>query len=138
MLHLEIVTPERVSFNGMVEGLTVPSSEGTLGIFPRHASLFAQLVDGEVKINQGKDELYLSIGGGFVEVTGEKVVLLVTRAVNAMELQEQAILKAQQEAKEALSKQVTSEERRTAQLIFRRSLIDLKLYRKLQSKQVRH
>ena len=67
---LEIITPERIAYQKEVEMVTVPSADGVLGILPHHIALFASLVEGEVKIQQGKEELFLSIGGGFVEVAG--------------------------------------------------------------------
>ena len=69
----------------------------------------------------------MSIGGGFIEVTGKNVTILVTRAVKADELNEAEILKAKQTAFEAISSKVKGEELFTAQAALRQTLIDLKV-----------
>ena len=130
MLHLQILTPDRTAFIGEVNEVIVPGVEGTMGILPRHINLFAQLTDGEVKIKKGNEDIYMGIGGGFVEVLNNTVSILVTRAVYAQELEEQEILQARQQAAQTLRQKVTDEERRTAQLVFRRSLVDLRLLRR--------
>lgn len=130
MLHLNIITPDRITFSDDVTMVTVPGTEGEMGILPRHQSIFAQLTEGEIKIQQGSKEEYLAIGGGFIEVHNNTVDILVTRAVYADELNEQEILKAQEQAKKALESDVSDLERHHAQQLFRRSLVDLKILRR--------
>lgn len=127
---LEIVTPERIVYSDQVEMVVVPSSLGTAGILPRHVPLFSLLVHGELKIKKDSEEYYLSIGGGFVEVTREKVMVLVTRAVKAQELEEQEILRAKKEAEEALKTKSGPEAWISAQTILRQSLVDLRILRR--------
>ncbi len=127
---LEIITPEQVAYTNQAECVTVPSTMGQLGILPKHIPLFAQLIEGELKIKTGKDELFLAIGGGFLEVTKEKVMILVTRAVKFEELNEAQILVAKKRAEEALSQKIPESEVATAQSMLRQSLVDLKIMRK--------
>lgn len=127
---LEIVTPEAVAYSDRVNMVTVPSVSGTMGILPRHTSLFAQLVEGEVKIKKATDEIFLSIGGGFVEVTGNKVIVLVTRAVHASELNENEIINAKNQAKEALKSKPKGKEYLAASTLLRQSLVDMRLLHK--------
>lgn len=134
MLHLEIITPERVAFSGEVDSVVVPGTAGTMEILPQHAAMFAQLDSGEVKIKKSSGETFMAIGGGFIEVKNNKVDVLVTRAVNADELNEQEILNAQKEAQKALESDVTAEERHAAQQLFRRSLVDMRILRKRKTK----
>ena len=128
-LHLEIITPERIAYTDTVDMVTVPGVMGTMGVLPKHIPLFAQLTHGELKIKKGDDNYYLSIGGGFIEVTKEKVIVLVTRAVNAKELNEKEILEAKQRAEEALKEKPTGEAFITAQMLLRQTLVDLKILR---------
>lgn len=130
MLHLEIITPERIAYSEDVDMVIVPGADGRLGILPNHMPLFAQLTDGELKIKKQGEEYYLAIGGGFVEVTREKVIVLVTRAKHADELNEEQIMHAKQEAEAALKRPVSPEERLTIQVALRRSLLDLAILQK--------
>ena len=131
---LEIVTPEDIVYSDEVDMVTVPSVVGTLGILPRHVPLFAQLIEGELKIKKQDQEYLLSIGGGFIEVTKTKVIILVTRAVHASQLNEKEILQARQNAIEALKRQPKGEESIMAQVLLRQSLVDLRLMRKMKKR----
>ena len=132
--QIEIVTPERIAYTDRVTYVSVPSALGTLGILPKHAPLVAQLIEGEVKIKKNSDEVYLAIGGGYIEVTKDKVMILVTRALHADELNEQEILRAQKEAETALQQKPTPETFISAQALLRQSLVDLKLLNRKRKK----
>lgn len=127
---LEIVTPERIAISWEVEAVSVPSEMGRLGILAGHAPVFANLVEGEVKIKKGGEDYFLSIGGGFLQTTPKKTSILVTKAVHADELNEQAILKAKERAEKALKQKPEGEEFRAAQALLRSTLVDLKVLRR--------
>lgn len=127
---LEIITPERIAFNDQVEMVIAPSSSGIIGILPHHVPLFSRLVEGEVKITKSGEDLHLAIGGGFIEVTPVKVVILVTSAYKAEEINEQEVLDAQKRAEEALKAKPTGAALLEAQSLFRRSMIALKVLRR--------
>jgi len=127
---LEIITPEKVAFSGEVEMVSVPSVEGTLGILANHIPLVAKLTEGELKIvKEGKEDFY-SLGGGFLEVTPKKVMILVTKALNADEIDEKKILEAKAAAEEALRQKPKGEALISAQALLRSTLIDLKVKRR--------
>src|SRR3989338_3841332 len=125
-LHLEIITPEKVAFSDSVNIITAPSADGQIGILPEHVPLFAQLVEGEVKITKDDHVFYLAIGGGFLEVTKNKAVILVTSAYKAEEINEAEVLQAKKRAEEALKEEPQGEALIAAQTQFRRSQIALK------------
>ena len=125
--HLEVVTPEKIAFAGEVEMVSAPSVEGVLGILAGHAPLFAKLTGGELKILKEGKEDFFSLGEGFMEVVPEKTTVLVTRAVNADELDEETLLKAKRAAEEALRQGPKGEALVSAQALLRSILIDLKV-----------
>lgn len=124
---LEIITPTRVALRDEVDMITAPSANGVIGVLAHHVPLFSRLVEGEIKILKGKEEKYLAIGGGFIEVTRKKVSILVSTAVHAHELNEEEIKKAQERAKQALATNIKGAELRAAQALFKRSVLELKL-----------
>ncbi len=129
-LKLEIITPEKIAFSEDIEMVVAPGKMGVFGVLPRHEPLFAQLVEGELKIRKKGEDYYLAIGGGFMEVTREKVTVLVTRAVHAKELNEAEISRAKKEAEEALKRKPTGRELVYAQTLLRQSLIDMQILRR--------
>lgn len=130
VFNLEIVTPEKIAYTDTVSMVSVPGIMGRMGILPKHIPLFALLTEGEVKITKGDDVIFLSIGGGFIEVTHDKVMVLVTRAVHAQELNEQDIIKAKKEAQEALKQKPTGKALAEIQTVYRQSLVDLQILRR--------
>jgi len=128
--HLEVVTPEKIAFVGEVEMVSAPSAEGTLGILAGHAPLFAKLTEGELKILKEGKEDFFSLGEGFMEVLPERTMILVTKAVNADELDEENLLRAKKAAEEALKQGPRGEALVSAQALLRSTLIDLKVKRR--------
>lgn len=124
---LEIITPEKVAFSDQVSLLTAVSASGVIGILPHHVPLFSRLIEGELKITKGSEESFLAIGGGFIEVTPQKVVVLVTSAFQADELDEKEILEAKKRAEQALIEKPTGQELKEAQVLLRRSNVSLKV-----------
>lgn len=133
--QLEIITPDRTAYTDSVNSLTVPTPNGTIGVLPKHVGLFTMLGEGEIKITTAAKELFLAIGGGFMEVGKEKVTILVSRAVHADELNERAIKEAQERARDILARKVKGEEFIAAQAILRRSILEMKVIRRHRTRQ---
>ncbi len=85
-IHLVIVTPERQLFSGLVDEVTVPSSQGYLGILPGHAPLLAELGIGNISYRDGGRTEFLFCSWGFAEVLPDRVVLLAQSAEAASEI----------------------------------------------------
>lgn len=124
---LEIITPKKVAYNSEVEMVTAPTSGGVVGILAHHVPLFTRLLEGEVKISNGKDEMFMAIGGGFMEVTHDKVMILVTDAYHADEINEAEVRQAKKRAEEALKAKPEGVALAEAQAMFKRSMIALKI-----------
>lgn len=127
---LDIITPQRNVFSQQVDELTVPTSKGTIGILAHHAPLFSGLTEGELKITTGNKEYFLAVGGGFMEVTEKGVMVLVSRAYHADELNEAEIKHAREAAKDAIAKGARGQDLAVAQAILRRSFVELKVFRR--------
>ncbi len=125
---LDIITPDRSAFSEKVDYLSVPTREGRIGILAHHAAIFSEIVEGEVKIRKDDSEYFLVIGGGFLDVGGNRAALLVSRAYHADELNEAQIRKAQDSAGELLSTAKEKGERERAVSMLRRSVLELKVW----------
>ena len=78
---LEIVTPDSKVYSESVDEVGLPPSEGRIDVLPHHIPLLAKLVAGEVKvIRRDKEDEWLAVGSGFVEVYGDKVSILTDQA----------------------------------------------------------
>ena len=74
---LEIVTPIKTLDFVKVQYLRSPSMQGLFGIMSGHVSSIINLDIGEIKVLSDNKESYFAIGGGFAEISRDKVSLLV-------------------------------------------------------------
>ena len=78
---LEIVTPDQKVFEGEVNAVTFPGSDGEFQVLNSHAPLISSLGKGAVRIQAtGKNEEII-IDGGVVEVLENKIVVLAESLV---------------------------------------------------------
>jgi F-type H+-transporting ATPase subunit epsilon len=105
-IQLEVVTPEKQLFSGPVDGVTVPSTVGYLGILPGHAPLLAELGIGEVSYKIGDRTDFLFCSRGFVEVLPDRVVVLAQNAELASDID----IKRAEEAKMRAEKYLSSKD----------------------------
>lgn len=124
---VEIITPQRRAYEETVDAVSVPTVDGTIGVLAHHIPLFSLLAEGEIKIRRGAKDFYLAIGGGFMQVTGNRVSILVSRAFHADELNEAEIKKAQEAAHTMIATAAKGAERAAAQAMLRRSFIEMKV-----------
>ena len=77
LFQLSILTPDRPVFEGEVEYVQVPGTEGYLGVLAHHAALVTALMPGTLtyRLPGGKDEK-LQVSGGFFEVSNNKATVL--------------------------------------------------------------
>jgi len=80
-------------------------------------------------MDNGK-EVFLAIGGGFMEVSSDKTTILVTAAYKSEEINEKEVIMAKKKAEEALAAKPSGEALLEAQSLFRRSEIALKVLRR--------
>jgi F-type H+-transporting ATPase subunit epsilon len=130
LFKLKIITPKKIVRELEIKSLTVPSVTGELTVLHNHVPLMTLLTHGICKIEFEKTNETLAVGGGYLEVTGKEVNLLVSEAYGQDEVDEKKIKEAQEHAKTLLSIAKTDEERHEAMLMMKRSTIDLKLLRK--------
>lgn len=131
-IRLDIVTAERVVYSDDVNMVLAPGIEGQLGILPRHAPLITALGVGELVIRkEGQEDEFMVIGGGFMEVLPDKVVVLADMAERADEIDEARAEEARRRAEERLQqRRVEHVDFARAEASLRRSLIRLKVARR--------
>jgi len=103
-LQLEVLTPSGSIFNGPAKSVTLPGEEGEFGVLPEHVSLTTLLQAGVVDVHKenGKTESIV-VNWGVVQITQNKVVVLVDGAVAIRGESEGDIAKALDEAKSLIN-----------------------------------
>ncbi len=130
-LKLEIITPESKIFEGDVDSVQLPGTEGEMGVLPGHMALVTELNAGELVITQGGKPRSLAIGEGFAEITASSVGVLTDGAVNEKEIDEKAAEEAVKRAEDLLkSNTLEGEELEATQASLARSLAQIKVKRR--------
>jgi F-type H+-transporting ATPase subunit epsilon len=102
-IHVDIVSAEREIFGGEAEMVFAPALLGEVGILPGHAPMLTQLRPGEVRVQlKGGEYQAFYVSGGMLEVQPRMVTVLSDTALRAHDLDEAAVLKAKQEAEDAI------------------------------------
>ncbi len=81
--QLEIVTAEEELYAGEVDILIAPGKDGQLAILPNHAPLLTALEAGLLEYRTGGEEEDMAVGGGFLEILGNRVTVLADTAERA-------------------------------------------------------
>lgn len=113
-IRLDIVSPDKGEiFSKDIDMLIARSTAGELGILPRHARLLTELLPHAMRIKIDGGENLIAMGGGFMEVTPEKITVLadsaelpenidVERAQRAKKRAEERIAQYKQSTKDSL------------------------------------
>lgn len=77
LFELEIISPEKRLFTGMVEWVMLPGAKAPFTVLYNHAPLVSTLCAGDIKWKIGKEKQKMTVKSGFVEVKENKVTALV-------------------------------------------------------------
>jgi F-type H+-transporting ATPase subunit epsilon len=99
LLHLKIVTPEKLILEELVEQVTIPTKEGEITILANHIPLIAPLASGDIVAMINEEHLPIAVVGGFVEVKNNEmgqteVAILADFAEHVGDISDEVIAKA--------------------------------------------
>ena len=133
-LRLEIVTPESRAYSDDVEFVVLPAIEGEMGVYPQHVPLITAIKPGELVVTKDGKTTHLAVGEGFVEVTGDKVSVLVDMALTEEAIDEKAAEEAVKRAEARLKEEhLDGEESALVQAAIAKSLAQLHVKRRRRS-----
>ena len=122
--HLEIVTPDGVSFDGQAESLYVRTQQGDIGILPNHIDYVSALGMGQAKVTVDGQTRTAACIGGMVSVSGGEVKLVATTFECAEDIDVPRAKAAEDRARRAIDeKQLSEEELRLAEARLKRALV---------------
>ena len=101
-LTLEIVTPEARVYSDTVDNVVITTVEGEIGVLPGHIPLLTQVDHGELLVTKGNTTQLLAVGGGFAQISGDKVSVLAEHACSDEKIDEHAVEEAMKRAQEKM------------------------------------
>jgi F-type H+-transporting ATPase subunit epsilon len=120
---VNIITPEKTAFESDAESVILPGSEGYLGIWANHAPLVTGILPGVVALKEsgtGKTR-FLSVSGGFVEVSGNVVNIMCDSCERAGEIDRDRAKAALERAKQKLRSSDANVDKERARLAVERA-----------------
>ena len=127
-ISLDIVTPEKNVFSSEVYYFHIPTSTGSIGVYPKHAAIVTALDVGEMAIDDGNgNREVLFIGGGFLEVGGNKAVVLAKSAEKSDEIDVERAEKAKARAEARLAEHAEGLDVARAELALKRAIQRIKI-----------
>ncbi len=83
-IHVRVVSPEKVVYEGDASALVVPAWDGQVGILPGHAPMLALLGAGELTVHvPGGNTQRYHVAGGILKVEAAGVTVLTEYAGSA-------------------------------------------------------
>jgi len=129
-LKLEIVTPEAKIYSEDVDMVTLPGTEGDLGVYPKHVPLLTTLRPGEMRVLKDGRETFLAVGEGFVEIKADAVSVLTDMALESEKIDAAAAEAAVERAKAAMKEDHSKEEVAALQASLQKALAQLHVKRR--------
>jgi F-type H+-transporting ATPase subunit epsilon len=129
-INLEIVTPKGAVLSDRVDIVTAPGYSGEFGVLANHAPMLSTIKIGTLKYRKDDREGVLMVGGGFCEVSKNKVTFLVESAERGTEIDVDRALKAKERAEKRLAAALNQTEkinRTRAEAALQRALARLKV-----------
>ena len=103
-IRCEIVSQDRLVFQGEADLVLLPGTDGEMGILPHHAPLLTTLKYGIIKVRSHGQESIFTVAGGIAEVQPDLITILADAAENVEEIDVQRAEAARKRAEESLAK----------------------------------
>ena len=135
LIQVDIVSAEKEIFSGEAQMVFAPAVMGEVGISPGHAPLVTKMTPGEVRVKDSNgNELAFYVSGGLLEVQPRIITVLSDTAERAEDLDEAAILKAKEEAEQALHEKDSKIDYAKAQIALTEAAAQLQTLQRLRKR----
>jgi F-type H+-transporting ATPase subunit epsilon len=108
-IRCEIVSQDRMVYQGDADMVLLPGSEGLMGILPNHAPVLSALKLGVITVRSKGAEEYFTIAGGIAEIQPGIITVLADAAENVGEIDVARAEAARKRAEEILAKGVPAD-----------------------------
>ena len=128
LFPLQIITPDKIFFDGSVQRLVVRTTEGDIGILAKHEKYVAALPSGPVRVTlEDGTERIAALSGGALKVSPDRTAILA----NAVEWAEDIVVewakRSEEDALRRKEQSKTKQEQDLAELKLKRALNRLRV-----------
>ncbi len=127
IFKVEIITPDRIFYEGEAEFLEFSTAAGDVGIYAKHIPMTTVIAPGAVIIHKDDDETVAAVYSGFAEILGDKVTLLAEVAEWPEEIDVSRAEAAKARAEERIANKTMDTDLKRAEFALRRALTRIDL-----------
>ena len=133
-LHLEVVTPAKITVSQDVDMVVAPGSLGEFGVLEGHVPFLSGIVPGELRYTVDDEVEHLVVSSGFAEVSNDNISILVDAAEKVRDIDIDRAKKAMQRASERLEKHRGTEDIDSvrAEGALKRAMVRIRVVEKIQ------
>ena len=128
--HLKVLTVDRVFFDGDVDRVVVRTTQGDIGILPRHVKYLAALGIGGLTIYQDGKPRLAAVAHGFLEVGGNQMTIIARTCEWADEIDLHRAEEAKRRAEARVQAQRSQKELDIAQIKLKKAINRIRIARK--------
>ena len=79
-IHVEIVTPYELFYEGDADQLILPAVDGEIGIMPGHSPVIVALNPGEIRLTKEGRVLYIAASDGYAQIEIDNAIVVTGSA----------------------------------------------------------
>lgn len=126
-MTLQIISPDRIFYEGEVSMVEMVTTEGELGVYPGHIPLVSVLSPGIISIHVGDDVKYAAVHAGFVEILADRISVMAEIAEWPGEIDLERAESAKERASKRLEDKGGTIDLTRAEVALRRALTRIEL-----------
>jgi len=91
-ISFDLVSPEKLLLSEEAVMVTIPGTEGEMGVMAGHAPVITTLRPGAIRVSGGSSQVdTYFVAGGFAEINASKITVLAEEAIPLLELDAAAL-----------------------------------------------
>lgn len=123
---LQIMASDHLVYDGEAEYVSLPTTEGSIGVLAHHANVIMAVVPGTLEYTAGGERHQAVVSDGLLKVENGEVMILVDTAEKPEEIDEARAVRAEEEAREALKRANTNRDHAMVEAELSRALSRIK------------
>lgn len=133
-IELKIIAINKIFYEGQSKQLILPSTDGSMGILAHHEDAVIAVSVGELRIQTAEDKWIIAVtGAGHIQISNNKVVMIVDTVELPEEIDEQRALEAKERAEEQMRQDQSTYEYYMSKANLARAMERLKIKKKYTS-----
>ncbi|MBE5946767.1 MAG: ATP synthase F1 subunit epsilon [Lachnospiraceae bacterium] len=129
-MQIKIIAPDRPFYEGEVTFIEFNTTEGILGIYPKHIPMTVVIAPGVLKIEEnGGETKEAALHSGFAEILGDSITILA----ESVEWPDEIDVKRAEEAKVRAERRIEDDsmDLNRAELALKRSIVRMQLTKRV-------